>query len=229
MFTNLREIPYSEAVLLEHKPSIKDKERYLMQRITVEKIMRSLFRRKGGNPQLKYAHYFSVNQYTKLISFYNYPCVVKIPISCFDKDKISFTFGDSFYAFFVFSHLTKRKLYMVNEMDDMMKRYPIDKYMKYIEMRLWDNPERYSKYMVKDDTLHLHSLQLTYENIFTNKLKFEYIKYCRLINPEHYFSAEGIHGINYIKRVLIHCIILAQLNNLSEEQKKHSFFICSLS
>lgn len=221
-FSNLSEKPYSEAILLDHK-SIHDKEKYLMQRTTVEKIMLSFFRRKGGNPQQKYAHYFSVGPYSELISYYKRPCAVKIPISCFDKDKISFTFGDSFYAFFVSPHPTKRKLYMVDEMDNIMSKYQVDKYMKYIEMQLWDNPEKYRKYMVKDDTVCFHNLQLTYENTFSNELKLQYIKYCNLINPEHYFYPEGIHGISHTKRVLIHCIILAKLNNLSEKQRNILF------
>lgn len=137
VFSSLRGIPHSEAALLDHK-SIEDKESYLVQRTTVEEIMLSLFRRKGGNPQLKYAHYFSVGQYDELISFYKYPCAIKIPISCFDKDKISFTFGDSFYAFFVSRHPTKRKIYMVNEIEEMMNTYHSDCSLKRVRKRkLW--------------------------------------------------------------------------------------------
>lgn len=115
-FANLRELSHSEAVLLDHK-FVKDKEHYLKRRVAAEEIMLSSFIKKGGNPKLKYAHYFMVGRYDGVISSFKYPRAIKILISCFKSDTISFTFGDSFFAFFVSTHPTKRKLYTVDEMD----------------------------------------------------------------------------------------------------------------
>ena len=219
-FANIRSFPPEEAICLDHK-FIRDKEdkiRYYNARTAVEEMMINKFRSKGGIPVIPYPHYFVIHKFDFLSSVYNQARCVKIPISCFDRNTISFTYGDSFDVFYTSRHPTKRKLYTVDEIGGIIDEYKGTRtnYNLYIEMQLWDNPYKYVDHMTDEK---INNYQYKLKGVFEEIQIEEYEKYKSFIKNEHYTLPAGIHGINHVKRVLLHCIILAKLNKLNEEQK----------
>lgn len=210
-FTNIRSMTYEEAIL-----NYPGSEMYIKARSMVEDMMLSLFLKRGGNPRINYAHYFSVNSCSLISEKYENPHCVKFPISCFAKDVISFTYYDSFKAFFFSKHPTKRKIYTLDEIQSVIDEYSFPT-GGFIEMQLWDDPYKYFHEMIKED-IDI-APQYSLHDIYKQNQIDEFRKYKKLILAKDHFYPEGIHGIKHVERVLFHCVNLANLNKLSDEQK----------
>lgn len=210
-FTNIRTMTHEEVEM-----SIPGSDVYVKARSILEDMMISSFIRKGGNPKINYAHYFSVNSCSLISDKYDKPHCVKIPISCFEKNTISFTYYDSFRAFFFSKHPTKRKIYTLDEIQPIIDKYSFPS-GSFIEMQLWDNPYKYSGEMIVE-TLNNEPQYLLHDIYGQNQIN-EFMKYRDLIVSENHFHPKGIHGVKHAERVLFHCVNLANVNKLTDEQK----------
>ena len=97
---------------------------YIFQRRIVEQRAYSLFVRKGGKPQRKTPHYMILEEkeLEQCKAWFNNYTVVKIPLSEFDKETISFTYGDSFPTFKpIFDEEQAYDLYMYDEIFKIIK------------------------------------------------------------------------------------------------------------
>jgi hypothetical protein len=71
---------------------------YLSVRRGLEDQVRSLFIAKGGLPKRRRPHYFILGECAWLKSWYPHGCELRIPLSAFPLDSVSFTYGDTFPA-----------------------------------------------------------------------------------------------------------------------------------
>lgn len=119
----------------------------------LEKLVRGLFIQKGGKPERQTPYYMVVGECPWLDSWYKESSHVKIPISDFDFNTISFTCGETFPTFSekVTDNLEYRKtVYTYDEILKIIEKYglPQDKWKEpifaqpaYVEVQVWsDNP-----------------------------------------------------------------------------------------
>ncbi|GHU36503.1 hypothetical protein FACS1894105_06960 [Clostridia bacterium] len=139
-------IPYEQAISISHKKyhTHDDRIYYLKQRMMFEELMLKSFIKKGGDPQKRYAYYFTINEKGFLETYFKNPDYLIVPVSCFDPKTISFTYGDSFYTYTrKDSHPTSRKVYTLNEIIEIIELYgtefPDDQWYGFIEMQVWDD------------------------------------------------------------------------------------------
>ena len=154
-------IPYEKAILINHKNMKTETERtyYMKQRLMIEKNMRKMFIKKGGEPVLKNAFYFTVGRNDFIGELYNHWDFIKIPIRNLDPKTISFTYHDSFQAYKrKDDHFTKRKVYTIYEIDSIMNicgwNFPKKKIPYYLEMQLWDDAV-FIKYVTNKHTTEI--------------------------------------------------------------------------
>jgi hypothetical protein len=84
---------------------------YLSQRRETESWLRDEFIKKGGKPTTKYPQYFVVDLSAWIEDGYNGQSkAIRIPISAFDADRVSFTYPDSMISYWLNSQ-TKRDFY----------------------------------------------------------------------------------------------------------------------
>ncbi|MCX8131612.1 MAG: hypothetical protein N3I35_16150 [Clostridia bacterium] len=140
------EIPYQDAILINHKNMKTEVERlyYMKQRLMIERNMRAMFIKKGGLPRRNNAFYFTVGRNDFIGELFVDWNFVEIPISEFDPKTITFTYCDSFHAFKrKDDHFTKRKVYTIYEIDEVIDRcgwnFGEKKIPYYIEMQVWDD------------------------------------------------------------------------------------------
>jgi hypothetical protein len=130
-FLNLSDLTNEDAIRLHAKLSTEnenfakrdDNGQYMIQRRTVEERAYSSFKRKGGKPQRKRPHYMILDTkaWEKCEWFIDFD-VIKIPIDEFDRDTISFTYGDSFPTFKpIFAEEPEYDLYLYHEILDIIK------------------------------------------------------------------------------------------------------------
>ncbi|WP_222850428.1 hypothetical protein [Paenibacillus tengchongensis] len=74
-------------------------EGYMERRRELEAMARSLFLAKGGKPQRTVPHYMVLGPCEWLSSWYKEPAFVRMHISDFPPDTLSFTYGDMFPTF----------------------------------------------------------------------------------------------------------------------------------
>ena len=72
---------------------------YLERRRELEELARGIFVSKGGKPKKAVPHYMVVGECDWLKSWYNDGCALKIPITDFDLETISYSYGDLFPTF----------------------------------------------------------------------------------------------------------------------------------
>lgn len=72
---------------------------YLQRRQELEEIVRNIFIVKGGKPIRKVPHYMTLGECDWIRSWYNDGAYIKIPITEFDLETVSFTYGDMFPNF----------------------------------------------------------------------------------------------------------------------------------
>ena len=163
-FLNLSDLPEEEAVQLHTKLASENNNfakrdangQYVFQRRIVEERAYSMFIRKGGKPQRKSPHYMILDTkaWEECEWFLDFG-VIKIPIEEFDKDTVSFTYGDSFPTFKpIFDEEPEYDLYFYDEILDVIKERGMPPIMKenmtwldpwYIEAQVWSD-EAINKY-----------------------------------------------------------------------------------
>ena len=202
-------------------------DKSLNSRTAIETMIMYLFKKKGGKPNSTHAHYFTIGEFEQFYSLYSKPGCAKFPVSCFDSDSISFTFGESFDVFYRSRHHTKRKVYTVYEINNIYAQYYSDVCKKknfFIEMQLWDNPEKYADKLKHINTPDIFKSQYKFNDVFSLQQRDEFKLYQTLIDARHYLNPSGYHGINHAICVLLYCVLLAKLNGLSMIQKKILYY-----
>ena len=132
-FLNLSDLADEEAIQLHTKLTSENKifawrdaeGQYMFQRRIVEKRAYSMFVRKGGKPQRQAPHYMILadKELEECKAWFLDCAVVKIPIEEFDKNMISFTYGDSFPTFKpIFDEEPTYDLYLYDEILDVIKK-----------------------------------------------------------------------------------------------------------
>lgn len=74
-------------------------EMYMQKRHENESIVRNGFLRLGGRTERCVPHYMVLGHCPWLLSWYEQPAYIRIPICEFDLSTVSFTYGDSFPTF----------------------------------------------------------------------------------------------------------------------------------
>lgn len=201
-------------------------------RMEKESLMYYLFKKKGGIAKLNYPYYFAVfseDQHNHPLEFrHGDSKCVRIPLTEFDPKTLSFTYGTSYYAFTrKDGHPTKRKLYMLSEIEDIINTYGIVPYdgdsPLCVEMQVWDD-----KVLRRCYESNQYFCSITNDPINMEKLKSEVAHLreiadgynCAQIDSKLFENSMGIHGYNHSLRVWILCMKLAKLMQLSPEDTK---------
>ena len=103
-----------------------DIEWFLNRRYELEKIVYKKFIKKGGKPIRKCPHHLTVEKCEYLKTWYLEPCYVKIHISEFDFNTVSFTYGDMFPVFnprLDNGEEYRNKVYNYKEIIDLIEKY----------------------------------------------------------------------------------------------------------
>ena len=106
-FRNLSDMtPEDAEVLLERiqreRPGsmcAKRDETYMRKRRANENIIRTKFLEAGGRTERSAPHYMVLGHCPWLLSWFEQPAYLRIPVSEFDLSAVSFTYGDSFPTF----------------------------------------------------------------------------------------------------------------------------------
>lgn len=130
---------------------------YLYRRQELEQIVRKIFITKGGRPIRSVPHYMTLGKCDWIRSWYNDGAYIKIPVTSFDLETISFTYGDMFPNF---SHRVnddseyRRTAYTYTEILKIINIYGypngvskrgLPSPFKYIEVQVWSD-ETLNKY-----------------------------------------------------------------------------------
>ena len=125
---------------------------YYLNRLNTERILRSKFIDKGGNPSLLHPYYFTLENCDSWFFNvkHNYGSI-SFELEEFDPDSISFTYGDSiptFMEMFNDGKEYRNQVYTLKEIVDVIHEYgypqswnPLAKYgpENYIEVQVWSN------------------------------------------------------------------------------------------
>ena len=137
----------------------------------MEKIVRDKFIDIGGKPIRTAPVYFTLGANKGMETWYNTPAHIKITVSEFDLDTVSFTYGDMFpvfnaslntgeewwgkvYNYAGILNLIEKYGFPEDPVYDMKKRFfpfpegkNIGMYLKFIEAQVWDDAvlEKYRK------------------------------------------------------------------------------------
>ena len=131
-FRNLSDLPLSEADLIlqqirsgENRRFAKQRQAdYLSVRRSLEDRVRELFIAKGGRPRRERPHYMIVGACPWLISWYPQGCELRIPLSAFSAEIVSFTYGDTFPAMrFQDGKPYRRQVYTLAGLPGLIEQY----------------------------------------------------------------------------------------------------------
>ena len=160
-FRNITEFGYEKAEEIQNQISkgwnSKRPENYIKLRLALEKRIKEKFISKGGKPNRNDPFYFTLGECEWAKSWYINPGIIKIPITVFRPEHISFTYPDSMVSFQFYDEpkletyrkACNGKVFLLNEMNDLISEYGIPsdekclaeeslKYDKYIEAQIWD-------------------------------------------------------------------------------------------
>ncbi|GGH27351.1 hypothetical protein FAZ19_18905 [Sphingobacterium alkalisoli] len=161
-FRNITEYGFEKAEIIQKQIiegwNSKRPENYVGLRFSLEKRIREQFILKGGKPNRNDPFYFTLGECDWAKSWYINPGVIKIPLTDFNPDHISFTYPDSMVSFQFYDEpklKTYRKncngqIFLLSEISDLINEYGIPseekcqieerlKYDKYIEAQVWDD------------------------------------------------------------------------------------------
>lgn len=160
-FKNLSELSYDEAnaiisqikVLKPNTQCAKRDSEYMFRRHMYEDIMRKEFAKKGGVMKRNTPHYMVVEQCEWLMSWFENPGYIEIPIENFDLQSVSFTYGDSHPTFSPWPREDdwkeyRRKIYTYDEIVGLIKKYDLPQNWnnegkfgpeRYIEAQIWSD------------------------------------------------------------------------------------------
>ena len=159
-FRNITEYGFEKAINIQSNISegwnSKRPDNYIELRLALEKRIREQFKLKGGKPNRNDPFYFTLGECEWAKSWYLNPGVIKIPLSVFKSEHISFTYPDSMVSFQFYDEpklATYRKdcngqVFLLNEINNLIKEYglPSDekclseeglKHDRYIEVHIF--------------------------------------------------------------------------------------------
>ncbi|MEW7280025.1 hypothetical protein ABW636_15635 [Aquimarina sp. 2201CG1-2-11] len=161
-FRNITEYGYEKAESIQGKISegwnSRRPNNYIDLRISLEKRIRKQFILKGGKPNRNDPLYFTLGACEWAKSWYVNPGVIKIPLTDFKTDQISFTYPDSMvsYQFYdepkleMYRKNCNGQVFLLSELSNLINEYGLPseeksrteerlKYDKYIEAQVWDD------------------------------------------------------------------------------------------
>lgn len=143
---------------IAHGQNSKRPKNYIDLRFSLENRIREQFIQKGGKPNRKDPFYFTLGACEFAKSWYTNPGVIKIPLTNFKAEHISFTYPDSMVSFQFYDEpklKTYRKnsngqVFLLDEIPSLIEEYGLPseekskneerfKYDKYIEVQVWDD------------------------------------------------------------------------------------------
>ena len=171
-FLTISDLSDEDAIILQDKLKEGDNilvkrdfdGNYLKQRKIIENWLYETFLEKGGKPKRKTPHYMIIGETDQCKTWYKCIDHIKIPLNEFNKDTISFTYGDSFPTFISpqFGDKSEYRLnvYTNDEIWGIIEKYGWLKWTEdtpfhqpsYIEAQIWDD-----------------EIIMKYKNIYNNK------------------------------------------------------------
>ncbi|MGN7358119.1 hypothetical protein ACTHPF_15190 [Paenibacillus sp. SAF-054] len=131
---------------------------YIRIRRELENKARELFTYKGGKPTSMYPHYMTLGACEWIKEWYKNGKQIKIPITEFNEDSISFTYGDLFPTMrYKDGKEYRGQVYTLSEINEMLNKYGLPQEWnkegkngpeRYIEVQIW-NDEVINKYICK--------------------------------------------------------------------------------
>ena len=131
---------------------------YVELRFALEKRLKEQFISKGGKPNRDDPFYFTLGECEWAKSWYINPGVVKIPLSAFSAEHISFTYPDSMVSFqfhdepklATYRKDENGKVFLLDEIEEVINKHGVPgeekwssdermKYDRYIEAQIWDD------------------------------------------------------------------------------------------
>ena len=155
-FRNLSDLPGAEAeAVLQRIRRAGDRfasqrqDDYLSVRRELEERVRGLFIAKGGQPGWERPHYLVVGACSWLREWYVNGSELRIPLSAFRMDTISFTYGDTFPALrYQDGKPYRGQVYTLSELPGLIETYGLPQVWnaegkygpeRYIEAQAWDD------------------------------------------------------------------------------------------
>lgn len=131
---------------------------YIELRVGLEARLKEQFLSKGGKPNRNDPFYFTLGACEWAKSWYVHPGAIKIPLSKFEPEHVSFTYPDSMVSFqfhdepklATYRKKANGKVFLLNEIEEVIKLHGVPsekkweseeamKYDRYIEAQVWDN------------------------------------------------------------------------------------------
>jgi hypothetical protein len=157
-FNNLSELPLEKAQIVlngikKENPTFAAQryDGYLERRAELEQLARDIFISKGGKPTRQVPQYMVVEACDWLRDWYHQGEYIKIPITDFTPDTISFSYGDMFPTFsprVTDNKEYRRQIYTYKEILDIIDRYGFPQEWnkngtygpeRYIEVQVWSD------------------------------------------------------------------------------------------
>jgi hypothetical protein len=152
---NLSELTDQEAhAILEQLRSQGDrfasqrKDDYLAIRRGLEEKVRALFIAKGGKPKRIQPHYFVLGECPWLKSWYPNGRELRLPLTAFQPESVSFTYGDTFPAMRYMDDKPYRgQVYTLAELPALVQQFGLPQVLnadgahgpdRYIEAQVWE-------------------------------------------------------------------------------------------
>ncbi|WP_419212432.1 hypothetical protein ACNR9Q_17090 [Maribacter sp. X9] len=161
-FRNITEHGLKKAESIQNQISkgfnSKRPDNYIELRFSLEKRIKKQFILKGGKPNRNDPFYFTLGECDWAKSWYVNPGVIKIPLTDFKTEHISFTYPDSMVSFQFYDEPKLEgyrkdcngQVFLLNEINDIINMYGLPtekksqtqeslKYDIYIEAQVWDD------------------------------------------------------------------------------------------
>lgn len=161
-FLNITEQGYDKAENIQNTIiegwNSKRPKNYLTLRFSLENRIREHFILKGGKPNRKDPFYFTLGECEFAKSWYVNPGVIKIPLTAFKPEHISFTYPDSMVSYQLHDEPKLKtyqkdcngQVFLLDEINTLIEAYGLPteqksqseerlKYDKYIEVQVWDD------------------------------------------------------------------------------------------
>ncbi len=161
-FRNITEYGQEKAKIIQSKITegwnSKRPKNYLDLRFALEDRIKEQFILKGGKPNRKAPFYFTLGDCEFAKSWYVNPGVIKIPLTDFKPEHVSFTYPDSMVSYQLYDEpklKTYRKdcngqIFLLEDINALIKEHGLPTteksqseerfiYDKYIEVQVWDD------------------------------------------------------------------------------------------
>lgn len=127
---------------------------FLNRRRELEAAVRDMFIEKGGKPVRLYPHYMTVERADSMKTWYLEPECLKIDITEFNLESVSFTYGDMFPVFnpnLDDGREYRKQVYKYDEIVEIIEKYgypqeveadpniPVGHLLKYVEAHIWSD------------------------------------------------------------------------------------------